>query len=54
MPNFGQVNRVEVIDNKGRSYVKYNVKDVVYQLQDNDKTLKLFVRYEEEEEIMND
>lgn len=54
MPNFGQVNRVEVIDNKGRSYVKYNVKDVVYQLQDDDRTLKLFVRYEEEEEIMND
>jgi hypothetical protein len=54
MPNFGQVTRVEVIDNKGRSYVKYGVEEVVYQLQDNDKTLKLFIRYQEEEEIMND
>lgn len=54
MPNFGLVNRVEVIDNKGRSYVRYGVEEVVYQLQDNDRTLKLFVRYKEEEEIMND
>jgi hypothetical protein len=51
---FSEVTRVEVIDNSGRQYVKYNVEKVYYQLQDNDQTLKLFVRYDDEEEIAND
>lgn len=54
MANFGKVTRVEVIDNTGRAYVKYNVETVVYQLQDDERTLKLFVQFEEDEEISND
>jgi hypothetical protein len=45
--DFSRVNRVEVIDNDGRVYVKYDVKGVSYQLQDSGQTLKLFVDYEE-------
>ena len=40
----GMVNRIEVIDEKGRSYVnwqKYN--KVKLQVQDNGRTLKVFV-----------
>ena len=40
----GMVNRIEVIDEKGRSYVnwqKYN--RVELQVQDNGRTLKVFV-----------
>jgi len=44
--DFVKVNRVEVIDNRGRIYTKYNVTDVSYQLQDDGQTLKLFVGYE--------
>jgi len=45
--NFSCVNRVEVIDNDGRSYTKLGVKSARYQLQDDQRTLKLFVEYEE-------
>lgn len=45
--DFSHVNRVEVIDNDGRVYTKYNVKGVSCQLQDGGQTLKLFVDYEE-------
>ena len=51
MQDFSKVTRVEVIDNDGRRYVKYNVKSVELQLQDEERTLKLFVEYEPEEEI---
>lgn len=54
MLDLPKVNRVEVIDNDGRRYVKYNVSSVVYQLQDDDRTLKIFVQYEPEEEISDD
>ena len=39
------VNRVEVIDDTGRAYVKYLDKDerIKYSLQDEDKTLKVFI-----------
>ena len=53
-PSFEAVNRVEVIDNTGRAYVKYNVTDGSIDIQDDGKTLKIFVVYEEEEEISND
>jgi len=46
--NFSCVKRVEVIDNDGRIYTKYDVKSVRYQLQDDGRTLKLFVEYENE------
>ena len=39
-----KVNRVEVIDSNGRSYVKYFDKGkLTYSLQDGDSTLKLFI-----------
>jgi len=39
------VNRFEVIDDSGRAYVKYLDKDegIKYNLQDDDKTLKVFI-----------
>jgi hypothetical protein len=43
------VTRVEVIDNNGRSYTKNWVDKVEMQLQDDGKTLKLFVHYDDEE-----
>ena len=51
-----RVNRVEVIEiGSGRKYVKYHVKEVTFELQDNRHTLKMFVVPEEhEEEIFND
>lgn len=52
--DFSNVDRVEVIDNDGRRYVKYNVTDVQLSLQDTGRTLKLFVQYEPEEEISDD
>lgn len=52
--DLNNVNRIEVIDNNGRAYVKYDVESVVMQLQDDGKTLKLFVKYVEEEEISDD
>jgi hypothetical protein len=39
------VTRFEVIDDKGRTYVKYLDKDegIKYSLQDDDRTLKVFI-----------
>lgn len=39
-----QVTRVELIENSGRAYVKYGVADVITALQDDGRTLKLFLR----------
>lgn len=50
--DLSNVNRVEVIDNDtGRAYVKYNfkVENVIYELQDEGKTLKIFLLYEEKQ-----
>jgi len=44
-----KVNRVEVVDNTGRVYTKYNVENVYCQLQDDGKTLKVFLKYRDEE-----
>jgi hypothetical protein len=52
--DFSRVNRVEVIDNQGRAYVKHDVQEVSYTLQDGGQTLKLFLTYEEPEEISID
>lgn len=48
-----RVNRVEVIDETSRAYVKYLDKDqeVVYSLQDDGRTLKLFINKKDEFEI---
>ncbi len=42
---FEKVTRLEVIDNKGRQYVQWGIKDIELSLQDFEKTLKLFVSY---------
>ena len=50
--DLSNVNRVEVIDNDtGRGYVKYNfkVKNLIHKLQDEGKTLKIFITYEEKQ-----
>ena len=39
-----KVSRVEVIDQTGRAYVKWNVSGVQLHLQDDGRTLKLFVK----------
>lgn len=40
-----KVDRVEVIDNNGRSYVNWDKSNrVSVQMQDNDKTLKIFIK----------
>ena len=41
--DFDSVTRVEVIDAKGRSYVKYGVTSVELSLQDDARTLKVFL-----------
>ena len=40
---FDKVTRFEVIDEKGRSYVMYNITQILYSIQDNGRTLKLFI-----------
>lgn len=41
-----EVNRLEVIDENGRSYVKYlkDTQKIEYSVQDDDKTLKIFIK----------
>jgi len=48
--NLSKVNRVEVIDENGRSYVKYNCNNVKISLQDDGNTLKLFLDKENKDE----
>ena len=43
---FEKVTRVEIIDTNGRSYVKYGVTDIKFSLQDDDRTLKIFLKEE--------
>ena len=38
-----KVTRLEVIDENGRSYVKYHISDVKFSLQDDERTLKIFL-----------
>ena len=38
------VTRIEVIDAKGRSYSNWRVRDMEFSLQDDNKTLKIFLR----------
>lgn len=43
---YPNVNRVEVIDENGRSYVKYNANNVQIQIQDDGRTMKVFLKRE--------
>ena len=38
-----EINRLEVIDENGRSYTNMNVKSVKFSLQDDNRTLKIFL-----------
>ena len=40
-----KINRVEVIDNNGRQLIRYDVNTVQFDLQDDGKTLKMFIDY---------
>lgn len=39
-----KITKVEVIDEKGRSYTNYNVKELELSYQDEGRTLKLFIK----------
>ena len=41
---FPNVTRVEVIDSTGRVYSEWDVKDVSISVQDNERTLKVFMK----------
>lgn len=43
MSSLREVTRLEVIDEEGRSYVRLGLDKVEASLQDNGKTLKLFI-----------
>lgn len=45
------ITRLEVIDGHGRSYVNWNVIDIDISVQDDDRTLKLFVKDKEYDRI---
>ena len=47
LPDLSKVNRFEVIDEQGRVYVKYDA-TITLSLQDDDRTLKVFVKEHEE------
>ena len=42
--NLSNVTRVEIIDSTGRAYSKWNIKDVQLDLQDDERTLKVFIK----------
>ena len=50
---FPKVTRVEVIGN-GREYTKWGVRNVWASVQDDGRTVKLFIDYDVDEEICND
>ena len=51
--DLSKVNRVEVIDENGRSYVKYFCNNVKMCLQDDGYTLKLFLDKENKDESID-
>jgi hypothetical protein len=42
--DYSKVTRVEVISQEGRMFIKNNLTDVVVQLQDDARTLKIFIK----------
>ena len=38
------ITRLEVIDENGRTYVNNSIQDLHLSIQDNDKTLKIFLK----------
>lgn len=51
MKNYQKVKRFEVIDKYGRSYTNYNIDNVKFSLQDNGKTLKVFLSNDYKSEV---
>jgi hypothetical protein len=49
MLNYDNVTRIEVIDDQGRSYVKLGVTGMTFDLQDQGRTLKIFVSSDAEQ-----
>jgi len=45
---YDNVSRLEIIDSKGRSYVEYGIVGMTFDLQDDGRTLKIFVTADEE------
>ena len=43
---FPEITRVEVIDSTGRAYTKWDVKDVEMSIQDDGRTMKIFLKDE--------
>jgi len=58
--NYDNVSRLEIIDSKGRSYVEYGIVGMTFDLQDQGRTLKIFLTCDEEkrkqtrEQVLND
>jgi hypothetical protein len=54
--NLSTVNRVEVIDQNGRSYVKYlsRGEQISIDFQDNNQTMKLFIIMKKETKLISD
>lgn len=50
---FSKATRVEVIGN-GREYTKWGVHNVWASVQDDGRTVKIFLEYDKDEEIFND
>ena len=50
---FPKATRVEVIGN-GREYTKWGVSNVWASVQDDGRTVKIFLEYDVDEEICND
>lgn len=50
MLNYDNVNRLEIIDDQGRSYIKLGITGMAFDLQDQGKTLKLIVSSDAEQE----
>ena len=46
LKNYPDVTRVEVITGEGREFVRYECSNVQVSLQDDGKTLKVFVNYD--------
>lgn len=44
---FPGVTRVELIDDTGRAYTTYNAHEVMVSVQDNGRTLKVFLKTQE-------
>lgn len=43
---YPDITRVEVIDSTGRAYAKWDVKDVQLSIQDDGRTMKIFLKDE--------